>query len=206
MLRTAPNLQGFTIPGRGDDRLIVNLFADDTLLYLKKSDRHRDVQSILDAWCAASGAKFNIDKTEYLPIGSRKHRRHVARRRTLNRHDTTPIKESTRIALDGESIRSLGVYLGNGNDDAAPWEPVLDKIQKQLTRWSSSHPSLHAKRLIIQMIVGGSTQYLAKVQGMPKAIEGAITKQIRDFVWGHPSPHPPIATTQLYLPVSQGGL
>ncbi|KAI0047994.1 hypothetical protein FA95DRAFT_1491599, partial [Auriscalpium vulgare] len=206
MLRAAPNLQGFSIPGQGDERLIVNLFADDTLLYLKKSDRHRDVQRLLDDWCAASGAKFNIDKTEYLPIGTTKHRRHVVRRRTLNPRDHSPIKDSTRIARDGESIRSLGAHIGNGNDNTIPWEPVLDKIQSKLKRWSAGHPSLHAKRLIIQMVVGGTTQYLTKVQGMPAPIEKAVTKLIRDFVWGRPSPHPPIGTAHLYLPVAQGGL
>lgn len=36
---------------------------------------------------------------------------------------------------------------------------------------------------IIQMIVGGMTQYLTQVQGMPKDIEKKLKKRIRQFLW-----------------------
>ena len=54
------------------------------------------------------------------------------------------------------------------------------------------------------MVVGGMTQYLAKVQTMPKQIESTLTKIIRDFMWNGKKPSVNIDT--LYLPVEQGGV
>jgi exonuclease III len=73
MIRRSEKIKGFDIPG-SNKRLIVNLFADDTVIYLKDQDKYDDLQDILDQWCRASGAKFNKEKTEIIPIGPKPHR------------------------------------------------------------------------------------------------------------------------------------
>ena len=55
---------------------------------------------------------------------------------------------------------------------------TLDKIHKNLGRWGKSKPTMMGRAKIIQVIVGGHTQFLMKAQGMPKHIEKAITKII----------------------------
>ncbi|KAF9035020.1 hypothetical protein BDZ89DRAFT_1036318 [Hymenopellis radicata] len=42
---------------------------------------------------------------------------------------------------------------------------------------------MEGRRLIIQMVVGGKTQYLTKVQGMPKEVEQKLERRIRRFLW-----------------------
>src|ERR1700732_929651 len=44
------NLQGFQIP-RLNDNLKTTLFADDTTVFLAKSDSYEELQSILKLWC-----------------------------------------------------------------------------------------------------------------------------------------------------------
>ncbi|KAI9068534.1 hypothetical protein FKP32DRAFT_1526240, partial [Trametes sanguinea] len=61
-------LRGFQLPGIAD-RLITTLFADDTTVYLDKDDDYDDLLRILERWCRASGAKFNVNKTEHIPLG-----------------------------------------------------------------------------------------------------------------------------------------
>ena len=90
-------------------------------------------------------------------------------------------------------------------NDHTPWEVVLDKIVRKLETWGQSHPTLYGKRLIIQAVVGGHTQFLTKAQGMPKHIEEAITKIIRNFIWDNDI-HPRIATEYLHRPLKEGGL
>jgi len=63
------NLMGYKIPG-AVERLVATLFADDTTSYLSKYDTFSDLISPLDIWCTASGAKFNKEKTEIIPIGT----------------------------------------------------------------------------------------------------------------------------------------
>lgn len=178
---------------------------DDTTLYMSKNDRFDTVETLLTSWCEVLGAKFNIEKTEIIPIGTREHHLRVVNTRKINPEDTAPLDAQIRVAKDGEAIRSLGAWIGNNADDLMPWEMVLDKIDKRLKTWSRSHPTLHGKRLIVQAIVGGHTQFLTKAQGMPTHIENALIKVIRDYVWDYDL-HPRIALEYLYKPLSEGGL
>jgi hypothetical protein len=70
---------------------------------------------------------------------------------------------------------------------------------------TKSHPTLYEKRLIIQAVVGGHTQFLTKAQGMPTHIEDALTKIIRNYIWDN-NIHPRISLEHLYKPLNEGGL
>jgi hypothetical protein len=103
--------------------------------------------------------------------------------RKINQADAQPLSERVRIAEDGEAVCSLGAWIRNNTDDATPWEAVVDKIHKNLGRWNKTYPTMKGRKAIIQIIVGGYTQFLMKVQGMPPHIEAALTKITRDFIW-----------------------
>src|SRR6267142_2572479 len=169
-LRNDPELHGFQIPGIAE-KIISKFFADDTSLYLGKHDRFDRVKLLLREWCEVSGAKFNMEKTEIIPIGSERHRKDVAERRKVNPLDENPLDDRIRIAKDGDAIRLLGAWIRNKTNDLTPWETIIDKIKKALNFRSKSNPTMHGRKLIIQAIVGGHTQFLTKAQGMPKPIE-----------------------------------
>lgn len=204
MLRQS-QLRGFSIPGLAD-KLIVTLFADDTTVYLSEYDSYADLGRILDIWCKASSARFNIDKTEVIPIGTQEHRtRVIATRRLSQPIETEQIPSTVRIAADGTCIRLLGAFIGNNIDWAAPWAPRLEKINAGLRRWGRCKPSLNGKRLIVNMIAGGMSLYHTRVMGMPAATERALIRTIRDFVWDGATV-PPISYDTLCLPIEQGGI
>jgi len=102
-LRNSEVLKGLNIPG-AEEKLIINLFVDDTLLYLSKEDRFDDVVTILAAWCEASGAKFNIEKTEIIPIGMEPHRLEVVSTRKVHQMDFTTLDERIHITKDSEAV------------------------------------------------------------------------------------------------------
>ena len=176
MIRNDPNLEGIKIPGLLEP-IKTNLFADDTNLYFSQHDRFDHAQKTLTEWCQVSGAKFNIDKTEVIPIGSKRHRQQIVATRKINQVDAQPLSKRVRIAEDGEAVCSLGAWIGNNTDDATPWEAVVDKIHKNLGRWNKTYPTMKGWKAIIQIIVGGYTQFLMKAQGMPPHIEAALTKK-----------------------------
>ena len=204
MIRTNPNLKGIKIPGLTEP-IKTNLFADDTNLYLSKEDRFDHAQETLNKWCKVSGAKFNIDKTEIIPIGSTTHRQKVTRTRKINQEDGNPMSGRVRIADDGDAVRSLGAWIGNNTNDITPWEAIVDKTQKNLERWKKTHPTMKGRKAIVQIVIGGYTQFLTKAQGMPIHIETALTKLIREFMWEDDS-SPRIALEMLQRPVEEGGL
>jgi Reverse transcriptase (RNA-dependent DNA polymerase) len=174
-LQNDPNLKDLDIPGL-HKKLILAMFADDTTLFLSKLDRFDHVQHILDQWCSASGAKFNIQKTEIIPIGSPTHRTTVIETHKLNPNDTLPLDDRIHITRDGEAIRSLGAWISNNTPDLTPWQSILDKINTQLANWNRSHPTLRGRKLITQAVIGRHTQFLTKAQGMPPEIEEALDK------------------------------
>ena len=204
MLRSDANLQGIPIPGLPRN-VLVTMFADDTTLFLSKYDRFDDVQITLDKWCRTSGVKFNIEKTEIIPIGTIDHRSVIPTSQKINPLDQNLLDNKIHIAKDGDATHSLGTWIGNHVNDLTPWEPILDKINKALASWHHTRPTLHGKRLIIQSVIGGHTQFLTKAQGMPTRIGDALTKIIRDFLWEDDS-SPRIALDTLFRPIEEGGL
>ncbi|KDQ32576.1 hypothetical protein PLEOSDRAFT_1015105, partial [Pleurotus ostreatus PC15] len=172
-------IKGIDVPGT-EEKLIANLFADDTTVFLNEGDDFNALQIILGKWCTAAGAKFNTKKTQILPIGSVEYRERVIRERKTNR-EHQEIPEEMKIVPDGQLTRILGAWIGNNGNQEAPWTPVIEMIDEDLERWEKGHPTSEGRKLIIQMVVGGRTQYLARVQGMPKQVEDSLRKQIRKF-------------------------
>ena len=204
LIRNVREIEGYEIPGV-EEKLAVNLFADNTVLYLNEEDRYNDVLNILDKWCKASGAKFNKEKTEIIPIGTETHREKVNRTRKLH-PDDQPIQEGIRIAWDGEAIRSLGAWVGNRTIETRPWEPIIDLVHNDLERWKKTHPTLDGKRLIVQAIVRGQTQFLTKVQGMPDDIQKALEKEMKNFIWEEASHALRLSMDHLERDKCEGGI
>jgi hypothetical protein len=83
MLRQS-ELKGFQVPGM-EYRVVVTMFADDTTVYLTERDDYAKLKSILDTWCIAAGAKFNVSKTEIMPIGTIEYRKSLHDLRILRK-------------------------------------------------------------------------------------------------------------------------
>jgi len=91
--------------------LKASLFADDTTVYLSQEDSFQELQAMLNMWCRASGAKFNIAKTEIIPIGTPQHWRNMCETRRLSPNQP-PIPGDIHIVKDGEPTRILGAWIG----------------------------------------------------------------------------------------------
>ena len=137
LIRNTQEIHGYQIPGE-KEKIAINLFADDTVFYLSEEDSLDEALKLLDKWCAASGAKFNKEKTEIIPIGTEAHREKMNRTRKVNPKDRS-IQPDIRIAKDGEAIRSLGAWVGNNTIETRPWEPIIDLVHNDLERWKKVH-------------------------------------------------------------------
>ncbi|KAH9850896.1 hypothetical protein C2E23DRAFT_684198, partial [Lenzites betulinus] len=175
-------LEGFEVPGL-TERIVSTMFADDTTVFLKASDSYDLMTGTLESWCKASRAKFNEPKTIIIPVGPLTSRNRLRRDRTLPEGGSR-IPESIRILEEGEGTRMLGAWIGPSYDDSTPWKHITEKIGANLARWEKRRPTLKGKRVILNMELGGRTQYLARVQGMPKHVELQLEKMITSFMWG----------------------
>ena len=201
-IRRSERLKGITIPGT-NKCLKVKLFADDTTVILSDKDNIEDLHKILTDWCDVSGAKFNIEKTEIIPLGNKLQREHIIASRKLNA-ESEEFPEHINIAKEGEPVRILGAWLGNHIDQAITWAPIVENVQKRLRKWSAAKHSLEGRRLIVQMQIAGVTQYLTKVQGMPKSVENDLNNLIRKFMWNYEKIDS-INQSQMHAPHKKGG-
>ncbi|KAF6754647.1 hypothetical protein DFP72DRAFT_812388 [Ephemerocybe angulata] len=130
----------------------------------------------------ASGAKFNINKTVVIPLGDEDYRDRLRERRRLRR-DSAPIPDDIKIAQEGEPVRILGAYFGHGISEKDVWEPTIKKIESTLARWERNYPTIKGLALGNNTMVGGLTQYLTRVQGMPPDTVKRIRKMTDNFVY-----------------------
>ncbi|KAF9495484.1 hypothetical protein BDN71DRAFT_1391327 [Pleurotus eryngii] len=152
------HIQGFN-PADMDNRLIVKLFVDDTTVYLSEWDHFEDLEEILNDWCQALRVKFNIAKTEIIPIGTPEYRKCVA-----DKYRIGPLPKETLMATNitqyGDSTCLLDVKIENKIDGQKAWSNVVTKVKTSLDRWAASRPMLKGKRLIAQLALAAQTQYL----------------------------------------------
>jgi hypothetical protein len=141
LLRNDPEVHSLKIPGL-PEKLIVKLFADNTNLYLSKLDRLDIIHTILNKWCTMSGAKFNSQKMDIIPIGSPDFCHSVTKMRKINNQDA-PLPTLIWVAEDGDVTRMLGAWIGNKVNDLTTWELTIDKINKTLGKWKCIHPTLN---------------------------------------------------------------
>ncbi len=203
-------ITGFDIP-RCNEVLKAVLFADDTTVYLSSKDDFSVLQKLLDTWCSAAKAKFNMSKTEIIPIGGQDYRREMAD----TYRDTGVWKNypaGVHVAQEGEAVRILGAFFGNGVEQVNVWTLVLNKIvamrpplMQVLARWKAGHATIYGKKHVVQMVIGGITQYLTTVQRMPQVIRDRLNKVMRAYLWDDRH-NTPVGSKHLYLPVEQGGI
>ena len=175
------NIKGIEIPNL-DETAKVTMFADDTTVILAQNDNLNELMEILNKWCHVSGAKFNVEKTEIIPIGTDQYRKNLNETRKLN-GDGNAIPETIHIATDKEATRILGAWVRNDTNPSEPWKPIVETIKKDFARWLTHYPTLEGKRLVAQMIAGGKTQFLARAQGMLNEIAEQLQKMINEFSW-----------------------
>ena len=184
------------------NRLIVSLFADDTLVYLKESDNLNELRNIIDTFCKASTARFNMEKTEYLPIGNKEYREKVIRTRKFGNNK---IENNVKIIKEGEAMRTLGSWVGNDANINVQWEEILKKQEETMEVWSKTNMSLKGKEIILKALVHSKAMFLATVNGMPKDIEEKMKKSFKDFLWDGKK-NGLMSWNQIIAPREQGGL
>ncbi|KAJ2984424.1 hypothetical protein NUW54_g10519 [Trametes sanguinea] len=129
MIRSS-ELEGINVP-QVIEAIKAKLFADDTAVYLGEADSFETLQRILDLWCSAAKAKFNINKTEIIPLGTKQFRAEmIQQHRELGQWKDYP--PNARMAAEGEQVRILGAFIGNGIDPSRAWDAKIAKVTEAM--------------------------------------------------------------------------
>lgn len=201
-IRNNKKLKGIQIP-KHKEPTKVTLFTDDTLIYTTITDDINELDKIIECFCKASTAKFNVEKTEFLPIGTKKYRTSVINTNKINETYTIP-KEHT-IIKDSTPMRTLGAWVGNRININTQWNTIINKQQKIIDSWKQNHLTFRGKELLLKSLIQSRSLFLATVNGMPKHIEEQINTMTRNYLWNEDR-RGLITMNQASLNIQDGGL
>ena len=74
------------------------------------------------------------------------------------------------MVLSSKPVGILGAFIGNGIDQITVWTPTLDKIMNFLEQSQHGIMTIEGCRHVMQMFVGGMTQFFTEVQCMLKHV------------------------------------
>ncbi|CAG8676568.1 14112_t:CDS:2, partial [Acaulospora colombiana] len=110
----------------------LSAYADDTTVFLCEDDNPEILMNCIDIFCKASTAKFNQEKTEIIPVGTKDYRANLYENRKFG---DWQIPDTIRIARDKEAIRILGSWQGNDVNANAKWEEIIEKQTRIMMLW-----------------------------------------------------------------------
>ncbi|KAI0801403.1 hypothetical protein C8Q74DRAFT_1168966, partial [Fomes fomentarius] len=91
--------------------------------------------------------------------------------------------QNVRMASDGDTVRTLGAFIGNSVNTVGVWSPTLAKISSAIERWQYSISTIEGHRHVVQMVIGGMTQFLTDMQLMPAGVCKHLENMIAQYFW-----------------------
>jgi ribonuclease HI len=142
-------------------------FADDFSVYFNHPSSFREIASVLQDFCLASGLRINVKKTKILP--------------TLN--DTRAIWPGIETA---DEIKYLGLYVGKGIDPVTNWHAPLEKFRNRVKalyrvrfKLSKAKKILYLNRLCYPLFY-----YVGRFCLMPQSVRQEINALSRSLLTG----------------------
>jgi len=192
--RCRSRIHGITMLGLPPAKLM--MYADDMNLFL--SDEHDNVAAIKECLVNMSTTircKFNLDKTDVLPVGSLEHRVSMYR---------AGVDLPGACTLPPDSpLRILGVWIGSPDNATPWWAAILAHIQALIRQWMAIGTSTWNRTLIVKVLLLSRCYYLLDSNGIPLKYLQKINGTICRYVHGRFST---MAYTTLLAPLAEGGL
>lgn len=185
--------------GRGGPAISHLFFADDLFLFGRASESQAQlIRSVLEDFCATSGAKVSFEKSKFFisPHASSRNARTVSR------------------LLGIHSTRDLGKYLGvpliHGRVSKSTYREVIDKVGTRLHGWKAQFLSLAGRSTtLISSVPSAIPTYTMLTSHLPSGVVKELDKMNRSFLWGGNSDKCAlnlVKWSEVCVPKSLGGL
>jgi len=172
------------------------MYADDTNLFLSAAkDNVEDIADCLEATSYAIGCKFNLDKTDILPVSSDRHKA-AAKRNGV-------VLPGAYVLAPNSPLRILGVWIGCWKQAGPRWAQILTHTRKLIGQWNAIGASVQNRVLIAKLLMQSRCYYLLDGNGIPLVTLTKLSNLINRFVRGRYSLLP---YRMMALPLAEGGL
>ena len=151
----------------------VSQFADDSTLILRLADVGPALKA-LGTWCKATSMKENASKREIQLLGPLRGRPELL----------PPELQGNAIVKDGDSIRALGVPMGNAFDEEQWWLTRYKEVKRRVSKWNGlAKLSLTGRNMLLQSILYGSMRYWFFTLIVPDSIVDIIELDAKALLW-----------------------
>ena len=163
-------LKGVTIDGI---RHLISQYADDTTLILQRTDADR-AQALLKKWEKATAMHENEPKREGLLLGS------------LRTNPQNAPNIVRRWTPDGESIRALGVPIGNDFSEVDWWMGKYRQVKARVARWPSLRRlSVQGRNMLLQAVYYGMFRFWLYAMVLPSSVIKLMEEDAKQILWAH---------------------
>ena len=139
--------------------------------------------------------KFNVGKSEIVPVGE------------VNNLDA--LANILHCRVGSLPMKYLGMPLGSSFKTASIWNPILEKMEKKLSRWKRLYLSKGGRLMLLKSTPSSLPTFFFSLFTIPKAVAARLESIQRNFLWGSSEgcfKYPLVAWDKVCLPVEMGGL
>jgi hypothetical protein len=144
--------------------------ADDTTVTVRDEKSITETFKSMNIYCAGTGSKLNLQKSEVLVLGKAKGRSTI---------------EHLPVIIKTDYVEVLGVFLGPEKQvcETLNWDKKMSRLKTILAFWSQRKLTLPGKATAINALIVSRLIYLINVQPVPQRIEQEFCKLCQNFLW-----------------------
>ena len=151
----------------------ISQYADDSTLAGRTQNDWDCYEEHITTWCEGTAMSENATKREGQLLGKLNRQKHRAPTGVVN-----------KWAADGESIRALGVPMGNKLDEHDWWLNKYREVKQRIAAWRSiGHMSITGRNLLLQAILYGSIRFWLFSLIIPDTIVRLIESDAYHLIW-----------------------
>ena len=114
------------------------------------------IRLALSCFQAFTGLKVNVRKSEIVPVGE------------VNNLDA--LTNILQCRVGSLPMNYLGMLLGTSFKTALIWNPILEKMEKKLSRWKRLYLSKGSRFTLLKSTLSSLPTYLLSLFTIPKAV------------------------------------
>ncbi|KAG7533326.1 hypothetical protein ISN45_Aa08g009650 [Arabidopsis thaliana x Arabidopsis arenosa] len=172
-------------------------FADDIMVFTDGSPQSlHGTLAVFEEFAHMSGLTINVTKSSLFAASRGKQQ---LENEAMN----------VGLAVCELPVRYLGLPLTTKAMTKTDYEPLLEKIRKRLSHWTTRHPSYAGRVQLIKSVIASITNFWSSVFCLPKRCFKEIEGMCSAFLWsGSPNNHSKskVAWEDLCVPKQEGGL
>ena len=131
------------------------LFANDTILFCDASrEQLLSIRLVMSCFQAFTGLKVNVGKSEIVPVGE------------VN--NLNALANILQCRVGNLPMKYLGMPLGTSFKTASIWNPILEKMEKKLSRWKHLILSKSGRLMLLKSTLSSLPTYFLSLFTIPK--------------------------------------